>query len=185
MKIKKYTSYEEYKEEQIKTNIKKINNIFITNEEINFITEYIKLNIQNPSFGICHGVRNGYEVNELKKILKFKIIGTEISTTANKFKNVIQWDFHKIKNEWLEKTDFIYSNSLDHSFDPITCVNTWMSCLNKTGILFICWTTAHVGKALTADCFSATEKEYYNILSKYNVEKIRLSNRTIFIVRKI
>ena len=36
------------------------------------------------------------------------MIDTEISETAEQFPNTIQWDFHKVKPEWLSSVDFIY-----------------------------------------------------------------------------
>jgi hypothetical protein len=45
-------------------------------------------------------------------------MGTEISDTAGQFPYTIQWDFHKTKAEWIDATDFIYSNCFDHSYDP-------------------------------------------------------------------
>ena len=70
-------------------------------------------------------------------------MGTEISETAKNFQNTIQWDFHKIKPEWLGAADFVYSNALDHSYDPPLCLNQWMLCLKDDGICIIEHSSGH------------------------------------------
>ena len=77
--------------------------------------------------GICHGSRNGFEQNFFnEKKDGFEVIGTDISETAKDYKNSIVHDFHDEKKEWLENFDFVYSNSLDQSFDPQKALNTWL-----------------------------------------------------------
>jgi len=183
MKLKKYSSYEDYVSEQTELNILKEDNVFIIEEEISQICDYIKEHVERPDFGICHGVRNGYEVKELRKRLGFNIIGTEISSTANKYPNVIQWDFNEVKPEWVRNTDFIYSNSLDHSINPTLCVKAWLSCLKKDGVLIVCWSSAHVGPATGGDCFSATLEEYESLFKEYKIEtkKVTAERCLIFV----
>ena len=65
------------------------------------------------------------------------MIGTEISDTATQFPKTIQWDFHETKPEWLEATDFIYSNSFDHSYDPEKRLDAWMSCVRTGGLCIL------------------------------------------------
>lgn len=95
---------------------------------------------------ICHGVRNGSEVAWLRNSLKIEVIGTEISDSATLFSDVIQWDFHNVKPEWIGAVDFIYSNALDHSFSPKACIAAWVSCLKAAGRLFVHWSPTHDSK---------------------------------------
>ena len=91
----------------------------------------------NPTFGLCHGVRSGDENRKLGQLLKCTVIGTEI---GDKFGNpdiTIQWDMHDIKDEWIAACDVIYSNSFDHSYDPIYCLNQWAKTLKPTGIIVL------------------------------------------------
>ena len=44
---------------------------------------------------------------------------------------------HEIKDEWVDKCDVIYSNSFDHTYDPIYCLNQWSKCLKPTGIIVL------------------------------------------------
>lgn len=135
-----------YEEIQTEANIRKLNN---SSEQslytpIKKCVEYLKLNLDlnNEYTGICHGVRNGIEVKLFNKLLNnnnplYKIIGTDISYTANNFENVIQWDFHLIKDDFFNNFDFIYSNSLDQSNNPEKALNSWLECLKDDGILFV------------------------------------------------
>ncbi len=129
--------YEKYRHNQQEANLRKLNKVWVLEENIAFLSDYIKNIIGRPKFGICHGTRRGKEQEWFKKYLNCEVIGTEISDTAELFPNTIQWDFHKTKPVWIEATDFIYSNSFDHSYDPENCINAWMSCVKTGGICII------------------------------------------------
>jgi hypothetical protein len=135
--------YEKYRKIQEDSNKMKINNIWVIEENIAFLSKYIKNLVQSPQFGICHGTRRGKEQEWFRKYLGCEVIGTEISDTAETFPYTIQWDFHEVKPEWLDSVDFIYSNSFDHSYDPEKCLNAWMSCLRKGGLCFIEHSSLH------------------------------------------
>jgi len=111
--------YERYKEIQTAGNKRKLGAQWVREHEIEFISSHLtKLGAQ-PKFAICHGTRRGNEQTWFRKYLSCEVIGTEISDTADQFPYTIQWDFHDVKPEWLDRCDFIYSNSWDHSYDPI------------------------------------------------------------------
>ncbi len=171
MKLYKYKSYEEYVREQMIMNHRKLDRISADKKILNTIADYIIMKIPNVNFGICHGVRNAWEVKMFRNLLRCKVIGTEISDTAIKFEHTIRWDFHNVKEEWINNVDFIYSNSLDHSYDPEYCLKQWVKCLNKTGICFIEWSImCEVPKGglahMKADCFGADLREYRELISK-------------------
>jgi hypothetical protein len=152
------------------------------------MAELIRL-IPDAKFGICHGARNGYEVAQFKSYLPhLEIIGTDISKTATRFPHMIVWDFHEIKPEWINAVDFIYSNSLDHSYDPPACVAAWMRCIKANGICFIHWGAGHnKSKPDATDCFSATVKEYSDLLCTKHFSATDTlqqdDNTVIFVVR--
>jgi len=173
MKLSKFPSYSAYREAQISKNLAKINVVAVSERELAVVANYVRRTLPSASFGICHGVRNGFEVKRLRKLLKLNVIGTEISPTATNFPNVIEWDFHEVKPEWIGKVDLIYSNSWDHSFDPDLLFSRWFQCLAPSGILFIQWTTAHVEvNQGSGDCFGATLPELVELLNEYGtVEK--------------
>jgi SAM-dependent methyltransferase len=148
--------YQRYKEIQTKGNKIKINNVWVLEENVKYISEIITRIIGQPTFGICHGTRNGKEQEWFSKYLNCMVIGTEISDTAEQYPNTIQWDFHDTKPEWINSVDFIYSNSFDHSYDPERCLNTWISCLKPGGICILEHSRYHTPKSANSlDPFGA------------------------------
>lgn len=135
--------YEKYKEIQIQGNLEKINSVWVREENISFLADYIKEVVSEVNFGLCHGTRRGKEQEWFSKYLNADVLGTEISNTAAEFPNTIQWDFHEVKEKWLGKTDFIYSNSFDHTYDPKKCLDQWMSCVSKDGMCIIEHSSGH------------------------------------------
>lgn len=129
--------YEQYKRIQIQANKRKIDSVWVQEGNIAFLANYIRRHIPSPEFGICHGTRRGLEQQWFRKYLGGEVIGTEISDTADAFPHTIRWDFHETRPDWLGAASFIYSNSLDHSYDPAKCLNAWASCLRPDGILII------------------------------------------------
>jgi len=170
----KYKNYGEYKEIQIEGNTEgiKSNRCWATENNIKFLSDFLKKEIPNLKFGICHGTRQGKEQEWFSKYLGIPVIGTEISPTAAAFPNTIQWDFQDVKDEWINGVDFIYSNSFDHSYNPETCLDAWMKCITENGVVILEWTPAHV-EYNELDPFGATLKDYRKLVSKkYNLVKI-------------
>ena len=139
VKIHKYKDYKEYRDTQIFFNKKKITNVWADEKTLNQIIIFLKKNINNNKIkGICHGSRNGFEQNYFNKYNeKFDVIGTDISETAKDYKNSYIHDFHDIKKEWINNFDFVYSNSLDQSFDPKKALSVWLSQIKDNGFVFI------------------------------------------------
>ena len=135
--------YQKYKQIQIAGNKQKIDNVWVLEENIEFLANYLNKTIGGIEFGLCHGTRRGKEQEWFRKYLNCNVIGTEISDTADQFPNTIQWDFHKVKPEWVDAVDFIYSNSFDHSHDPKSCLKAWMSCVKKGGVCILEHTSGH------------------------------------------
>jgi hypothetical protein len=185
MKLYKYSSYEEYIKKQIEKTAWAINNTWAAEAIIVFIADFIKAHIKNVNFGICHGVRNGWEVKKFIELLNINVIGTELSNVKIT-ENVINWDFHEIKEQWVNNTDFIYSNAFDHAYDPEKCLNQWMKCLKKTGLCFIEWTPQHTN-CNDIDCFGAEKKEYEHLFSKkYSIKIFDVNDSrstSIFIIK--
>lgn len=139
--------YQEYKRIQTEDNIRTIDYVWVREDNIAFLADYIKVTIGDPKFGICHGTRKGKEQEWFRKYLNCDVIGTEISETAENFPDTIRWDFHDAKPEWINAADFIYSNSFDHSYDPEKCLNAWMSCVKKNGLCILEHSSHHATSA--------------------------------------
>ena len=118
--------------------------------------------------GICHGIRNGYEVFEFRKNLKTKeIYGTDIHfNDKNNDDKFIKLDFHEEVPDWDYKFDFVYTNSLDHAHDPLRCIKSWCRSLQKNGIIIINFTDAHTPAAAgDPEYFSFKIKSLINLIS--------------------
>ena len=102
-----------------------------------------------------------------------KIIGTEISHTADKYQMTIQHDFHEVKDEWINKFDIIYSNSFDHSYDPVKCLNTWKDQLSESGSLYLehCWQPKHNISRLS-DPLEISKEELLNLFKRKKLKVI-------------
>lgn len=135
--------YETYRRIQEDGNKRKLNEVWVIKENIAFLSNIIFNHCPKPSLGLCHGTRQGKEQMWFREFLECDVFGTEISETANDFPYTIQMDFHQIKPEWKGNVDFIYSNSLDHSFDPRKCLRTWMSCLKPNGLCILEHSSRH------------------------------------------
>ena len=138
-KIYKYKNYDEYKETQIFFNKQKINKVWADENTLKIVSNFLKENIKSEKIkGLCHGSRNGFEqkcfINEIPNA---EVIGTDISETANDYDNSIVHDFHDEKKEWIENFDFVYSNSLDQSYDPEKALNTWINQVKKDRYVII------------------------------------------------
>ncbi len=129
--------YAEYRKIQQEGNLRKIQQTWAMEENVEFLAGYIQGEIGAPTFGICHGTRRGEEQAWFRKYLGCEVIGTEISDSAKDFPHTVQWDFHEENPEWLNRADFVYSNSLDHSYDPQTCLNTWIDSLRVGGLCIL------------------------------------------------
>ena len=139
--LHKYNTYNEYRAAQITGNLLKIDSIWADEESIREV--YLNV-LENSEINnvLAHGVRNGYEVKCFKKF-GINVIGTDISETATKFEDCLVHDFHDIKSEWINFFDLVYSNSLDHAFDPQLALTVWLEQLNPTGALVIELSSGH------------------------------------------
>ena len=167
MKLHKFRSYGQYRRIQIKKNKDSIDRNYAIPEVMEAVAVYLKEHLPSATHGICHGAKNGLEVNALRDHLGIDVIGTDISPTAKKFDHMIQWDFHEVKEEWRGRIDFIYSNTLDHSIDPPMCLDRWAETLREGGVCILEWSPWHDENHSTPDDpFGASLEEYVEMLSK-------------------
>ena len=66
MKLK-FKDYDKYILAQRKTTERKIEKVFISDNEVELVSQYFLKNSIDPKFGICHGVRSGWEVKEFRE----------------------------------------------------------------------------------------------------------------------
>lgn len=176
MKLHRYLNeqgefdYEKYREVQTAGNKRKLHAQWVDEESIEWVANLIRSRIPQPRFGLCHGTRRGAEQAWFAKYLNCEVLGTEISDTASHFPNTIQWDFHHVKPEWIDSVDFIYSNSWDHSYDPIRLFPAWMSCVTPGGICVLEHSPQHL-KITELDPFGITIEEMIDLLDSLSDER--------------
>lgn len=136
LKIWEFKDYDEYVAEQTKANKLKINWRYVKDHAISSIAK--NKGDEQVKFIVCHGTRNGTEQKLFQKHYpSAKIIGTEISETATQFEMTIQHDFTMPIEEWVGKADIVYSNSFDHTIDPVKTIQTWRDQLSPEGTLYL------------------------------------------------
>ena len=174
MEVYKYDSYEEYVKVQTAANIKKLNYCWAQQSTM---TKISKLYPEAKDI-LCHGTRNGSEIKFFKHAYKDMfganiIIGTEISETATQFPDTYQHDFHEVKDEWVGKFDIIYSNSFDHSYDPVKALDTWTKQLKPTGVLVVELMRGVNNVSSEMDPLSLSIPEYKELVREYGHLPIR------------
>ena len=186
MKIYKYENYEAYVEAQTKANIQKQKNVWVSEDTMQKIYD------RQPfaSNILCHGSRNAAEQKFFKKFYQSaQIIGTEISHTASQYEMTVQHDFHEVMNAWINKFDIIYSNSFDHSYDPVKCLNTWKDQLSSDGSLYLehCWQPQH-NISRWSDPLEISKEELLNLFMNVGLKVIdnfpTIKNNQIYRVKK-
>jgi hypothetical protein len=148
--------YEEYKKIQVLYNKRKLRRVFADAETLETIARNIEATPQAVRRGLCHGARNGWEVQFLRERLECEVIGTDISETAGDMENMVQHDFHEVKEDWVGGFSFIYTNSLDQAFDPKKALDVWTDQLTDDGRIYIEHTIFHSAPSATrSDPFGA------------------------------
>ena len=157
-------NYNEYIDIQIEGNIRKITHgVDLDNwKKIRLkpvIDDYLnhlnKVNVKSESVRIlCHGARNGTEVEAFKYLLqenlpnnvqtqsRNEVLGTDVSPTAIDF-DLIQHDFNLALPDHYGKFDIIYSTSLDQSQTPKKALGAWANSLSEDGKIYLEWTRGH------------------------------------------
>ena len=166
MKIWPYNSYNQYVQEQIKANKRKLFRVWADSEVLYKIKKYK----EDAQYILCHGVRNGEELNIFSAIYNPEVIlGTEISPTADRFENTVQHDFHNERVDWVNKFDIVYTNSFDHAYNPNKCINVWKKQLREEGILVIEKTVGRHNKSKPSDPLEISDEEFKELITAKNL----------------
>lgn len=167
MKLRRFSTYKRYIEAQWRTDARKPAKLtWAQREQVTAMARWLR-NYDCPvSFGLCHGVRHGDEIDWFQaEFPAAEIVGTDLFPKNHP--KTIKWDFAHPKPEWQGKCDFVYSNALDHAQHPQTCLRVWLDQLKPDGVLFVQWTPLHgPGGVRGGDCFGAHFHEYIQMLCK-------------------
>jgi hypothetical protein len=180
MKLKSFESYEDYRKSQIKHNLRKKNSVGVKEQDIKMLSEWLLKRNKDLKFGICHGVRTGKENEWFENFLNVDVLGTDIAGGEN----ILEWDFHNIKKEWIGNVDFIFSNALDHSYNPVMALEQWVKCLNNTGVVILQYSKGHGERYVRrCDCFGASLEEYLKMIEKkFRIIEVLTAGKNKFIV---
>jgi hypothetical protein len=126
-----------YRREQERGNRAKIAQVWTNEANLRSLSRWFKERGVKPAFVLCHGTRNGFEQRIFKEEFACEIVGTEISSTATQFPMTVQADFHETREEWLGKADIVYSNSLDHAYDPAKALRAWAASVRDRGFIVL------------------------------------------------
>lgn len=171
MKQIKFDSNEQYLAVQKATVMKRGLGPYFCDAEMFRIAEWCRVNQLQVRRGICHGARAGNECDELMRLLPMAdVIGTDIVPYSGKSKlirgkaTVVEWDFNVPKPEWVGAFDLVYTNSLDHSDNPVVTLSVWIEQLAWNGALFVQWNRADLD-VKGGDCFGADLLEMIDLLN--------------------
>jgi len=126
-----------YSREQERGNRAKIAQVWTNEANLHALSRWLKARGVKPALVLCHGTRSGFEQRIFKEDFECEIVGTEISSTATQFPMTVQADFHETRDEWIGKADIIYSNSLDHAYDPAKALRAWANSVRDGGVIVL------------------------------------------------
>lgn len=153
-----FHSPERYRLAQLAANARKLRQVFACEAELHVLAEDALATLQ-PRLAVCHGARNGWEVQTLRTLLACQIIGTDIAPTAADY-GLIELDFHDCPPSWQDRFDLVYSNSLDHAYDPRKALTAWVASLRPGGRLYLSHCRNSTYTQNEADCYGASLAEY-------------------------
>jgi len=139
MTLFEYPDYDTYRRVQIAGNHAKLRRQFVKESHVRLLSTYLLADMPPIRFGLCHGTRRGAEQAWFRTHLGegAEVIGTEISDTARRYANTVQWDFHDPNPDWSNRADFVYSNSWDHAFAPERAFGAWIEALRPGGRMLL------------------------------------------------
>ena len=177
MELFTYRTQKEYVQAQVVANREKLDFVWVQRENVEqIVLQFCRFGIE-PRVGLCHGTRGGQEQQLFAAQLpNCAILGTEISPTATSFPLTICWDFHDPL--WDGRCDFVYSNSLDHAFDPKRALRSWLASLVPNGVMVIEWGSHHE-EATETDPFGATIEELLSLIVQCGGEVMVIQDATV------
>jgi len=142
-------------------------------QDIYFLGEHMKQILHLPfsnRFALVHGSRHGFEQLWFREVLpEVEVFGTEISPFAKAPFTIIM-DFHEVKPEWHGRADFVYSNTLDHSYNATFAIQQWMKEVATEGFLILEHTKMHTktyqAPNSNVDIFGATLEGYQKLIKE-------------------
>mmetsp|Transcript_82055 Transcript_82055/g.265937 ORF Transcript_82055/g.265937 Transcript_82055/m.265937 type:complete len:357 (-) Transcript_82055:186-1256(-) len=208
-----HDEYEAYAKAQREKTNRELHVRFATERVLESVSMYLKRHFSTSNgmrkclWGLCHGAKTGEEVRVLRQKLQEgrgpscnendAVLGTDISLEAAKASmgDVIQFDFHLVNMDWKGVWDFIYTNTLDHAYDPPRALVGWRwSLRNSNSVLVIHRSTFHNTMHIDgSDVYGGSIGDYCSLLKMARFEiidiirlpatKLEIEEDLIFAVR--
>lgn len=88
---------------------------------------------------LCHGVRNGSELVFFREAGVAEVVGTDLYVPqgAETPEGVVKHDFSNPEPMWINKFQYVYSNSLDHALSPIETLIVWGEQIVESGSILL------------------------------------------------
>lgn len=137
-----FSSYEDYVRAQVTANHQKIEKVWLTEAEAWVIASIVQHRLFHASRGLCHGSRNGWECRWFAEHLRQEVVGTDIADTAPAH-GLVQHDFHEPRADFTQAFDWVYSNAIDHAYDPRKALRAWLGQLKPGGLVLLHWSPEH------------------------------------------
>ena len=170
--------YKEYLDQQVHRAVAKWgrNEQYKVKFSANFHGMWKALNelIGSPQTIGCMGIRSGAEYIEFKKYLpKSDVYGIDIGPDVVKVgKNCFCYDFNHLPEDWKDKFDLLYSNSIDHSFDVKATITEWTRVTKVGGFMIMVFSASdYVGGT---DRYSFTIEDINKLFPSDKFEKIKV-----------
>lgn len=115
----------------------------IFKQALRLTIDSVKKEIGEPKDICCMGCRQGTEVFEFKeRFPKAKVYGVDITDNIDSIRthldvHIEKQDFNKLPDNWENKFDLIFSNSLDHSYEPRRTINEWARVTRSGGHMLL------------------------------------------------
>lgn len=136
--------YAEYRAVQIAANTAKLERVWADASTLQVIAADLARRLPGGvAAGVCHGARNGFEVEWLREATGAEVIGTDIADSATQFPHMVVWDFHDANPAWRGAFDFVYTNALDQAVEPDRALAAWTQQLKPEGRIYIEHTASH------------------------------------------
>jgi hypothetical protein len=161
----------DYAQLQIDRHAEKVN-VKQTKSAYEIVADGIKkhfLGIENKKQEmLCLGTRNNHERDCFASFFpSFIVKSVDISPLA---KADYTLDFTSLPQEWQDRWDIIYSNSIDHSNESTKTLDEWIRCLKSGGIIALGFSYGH--ETSNTDICSFTEENVHKFLKNKETIKI-------------
>lgn len=147
--------YEAYRQAQTSKARRNVGDVWADPKTLDVIADYAAARVGQARLALCHGVKSGMESDHLGRRLGCRALGTDIAPPPDA-KDVVEWDFHERNEAWVGQASVIYTNALDHAYDPGKAMDAWVEQLAPDGLIFVEHTKLHGPEASSAaDPFGA------------------------------